>query len=165
MSKTDASPGSLENSAAIREQLTLLMTARLQQKSTRCEIIPAELLQGAALSLIEARPIPAADRIHFLAESAPILRQVLSSLPAHPSVFLNTGLALPGGIEAARLDEALTRLEAADPMLAGMAEARCYGGLLPEEQPALSDLTPAELERRWRIARAWLQDAISSEQA
>ncbi len=165
MSKADTPPGSKHNSAAIRDLLTRLMTARQQKSPARCEIIPAELLQGAALSLIEARPLPAAGRIRFLAESAPILRQVLSSLPGRPPVFLNTGLALSGGIEAARLDEALTELEAADPMLARMSEVRCYGGLLPEAQPAFSGHAPAELERSWRIARAWLQDALSSPKA
>lgn len=164
MSQAVAPSGRADRSAAIRDQLTRLLSARLQHSALPCEIVPGDLLQGVTLRLIETRPIKEADRIEVLAEAAPILRQVLAQTAGRRAVHFITGLRLPQSIEAFRLDEALRRLEAADPALARMIEARCYGGLLPEQQPAMSELPVSEVQRRWRIARAWLQDALTPEE-
>lgn len=161
MSTAGAPPGGAGRKAAIEDQLARFMSGRLQRSEPRCEIIPTDLLQGVALSLIETRPVRTEERISLLAEGAPILRKVLAQASARRDVYLITGLDIPGGIEASRLDKAVTRLEAIDPVLAGMIEARCYGGLLPEEQPTLSGLPGADVQRRWRIARAWMQDVLS----
>lgn len=161
MSEACTPSPSADRKAAIRDQLTRLVTARLQNSAPPCEIIPGDFLQGVALSLVRTRPIPAAERIAVLAEGAPILREVLTHAAGQQAVSLGAGLTPSGSIPASQLDAALHRLESADPALARMIEGRCYGGLIPEDQPALSDLPQAEVQRRWRIARAWLQDALT----
>src|SRR5215813_1210664 len=54
------------------------------------------------------------------------------------------------------LDEALTRLEAIDPQQARIVELRFFAGLSIEEAADALGISPATLNRRWSLARAWL---------
>jgi RNA polymerase sigma factor (TIGR02999 family) len=54
------------------------------------------------------------------------------------------------------VDEALSRLEAADQRLSRIVECRFYGGLTIDETAEALDLSPATVKRGWDTARAWL---------
>jgi RNA polymerase sigma factor (TIGR02999 family) len=54
------------------------------------------------------------------------------------------------------LDEALTRLAAADEELGNVVECRFFGGLTIEETAAAMSMSPATVKRRWSLAQAWL---------
>jgi RNA polymerase sigma factor (TIGR02999 family) len=59
------------------------------------------------------------------------------------------------------LDEALTKLAAADPVTAKLVHLRFFAGLGHHEAARLLGLSPATANRYWRYARAWLHAAIS----
>ena len=58
--------------------------------------------------------------------------------------------------ELVALDEALTRLSAADDRLGRIVECRFFGGLTIEESADALGLSPATVKRGWTTARAWL---------
>jgi DNA-directed RNA polymerase specialized sigma24 family protein len=63
------------------------------------------------------------------------------------------------------LDDALTRLAAAEPRWAQVVELRFFGGLeVPEVAAALGTST-ATVKRDWRFARAWLARELSASSA
>ena len=54
------------------------------------------------------------------------------------------------------LDDALTRLAAAEPRWARVVELRIFGGLeVPEVASALG-ISPATAKRDWQFAKGWL---------
>ncbi len=63
------------------------------------------------------------------------------------------------------LNEALTRLGATDPVSAGLAQLRYFGGLsIPEVAQALG-ISPRTADRRWAHARAWLRREVEGGRA
>jgi RNA polymerase sigma factor (TIGR02999 family) len=54
------------------------------------------------------------------------------------------------------LDEALTRLAAADPQAARLVELRYFGGLSVPEAARSLGVSPRTADRLWAFARAWL---------
>ncbi len=58
--------------------------------------------------------------------------------------------------ELLALDDALTRLKAADTRLGSIVECRFFGGLSIEETAYALALSPATVKRGWTTARAWL---------
>jgi RNA polymerase sigma factor (sigma-70 family) len=66
----------------------------------------------------------------------------------------------PADIDILALDEALTRLAAIDPDLAGLVELRYFAGLTVEETADVVGRSPATVKRQWATARAWLRQAL-----
>jgi DNA-directed RNA polymerase specialized sigma24 family protein len=62
------------------------------------------------------------------------------------------------------LDEALTRLEADDPLKARLVKLRYFGGLSLAEAAAALDLSERTAGRHWAFARAWLRRAVEGAQ-
>ena len=54
------------------------------------------------------------------------------------------------------MDHALTRLEAKDPLMAGVAKLRYFAGLSVPETAGILDISPRSVNRYWTSARAWL---------
>ena len=61
------------------------------------------------------------------------------------------------------LDEALTRLAAADEELGSVVECRFFGGLTVEETAAALSMSPATVKRRWSLAQAWLYKELKGD--
>ncbi len=61
------------------------------------------------------------------------------------------------------VDEALTRLEGADPELAQLVEWRFFGGLSIDEIASLLDVSDRTVKRRWRSARAFLFQDLAAQ--
>jgi len=59
------------------------------------------------------------------------------------------------------LDEALTQLAAADEQQGQIVELRFFGGLSVEETAESLGVSTRTVERDWRMARAWLRNALS----
>lgn len=55
------------------------------------------------------------------------------------------------------LDAALQKLEKKDPDLARLIELRFFAGFTTEEAAGIERVTTRTMERRWQIARAWLE--------
>ena len=63
--------------------------------------------------------------------------------------------------ELATLSEALGKLESENPNLAQMVLLRFFAGFTAEEIADLQQVAVRTVERRWRFARAWLQNALT----
>jgi DNA-directed RNA polymerase specialized sigma24 family protein len=62
----------------------------------------------------------------------------------------------PRDIELLRLDAALNRLAALDPVKARLVELRHFGGLTTGEAARVLGVSRATINREWSLARAWL---------
>jgi len=58
------------------------------------------------------------------------------------------------------LEAALAQLQALDPELARVVELRFHAGLSVDEVAAALDSSTRTIKRRWRFARAWLQQRM-----
>jgi DNA-directed RNA polymerase specialized sigma24 family protein len=59
------------------------------------------------------------------------------------------------------LDEALTKLAAANPQAAQLVQLRYFGGLSIPEVAQTLKLSPRSADRLWAYARAWLHQEIA----
>ena len=64
-------------------------------------------------------------------------------------------------VDIITLDRALTELHALDPRRAQVVELRFFGGLDVEQTAEAMGRSTATVKRDWRLARAWLANAIS----
>ncbi len=58
------------------------------------------------------------------------------------------------------LDEALTRLAGLDPRQAEIVELLYFTGMTQEEEAKALDVSARTVNRKWRLARGWLQREI-----
>ena len=63
------------------------------------------------------------------------------------------------------LDEALTRLAEIDERKSRVVEMRFFGGLSVEETAEVLAVAPNTVIRDWRLARAWLRQYLSGDEA
>ncbi len=137
-------------------------------------VAPTELVNGAAIRIIGQRRISTRERTHFFAFSAHVMRQVLideirkerADKRGGPKVTLITEIAESAapednGIDAEAIHEALQRLAEVDSDLVRLVEKRYFAGLTLEEIAEADGVSVSTLKRQWRVARAWLQDALS----
>lgn len=119
---------------------------------------------------------PWANEAHFYAAAAESMRRILVD---HARA---RGAARRGGPEARRaalrlaelpdpaseedcagfliLEEALSRLESAEPQAAAVVRLRYFAGLSIEETARALGVSEPTVKRAWMFARAWLKDAI-----
>ena len=60
------------------------------------------------------------------------------------------------------LDQALSKLAAADPRAARVVELRFFGGLQEEEVAEALGVSLITVKRDWKVARAWLMNRLAS---
>jgi RNA polymerase sigma factor (TIGR02999 family) len=137
------------------------------------------LLDTTALvheSYLRLRSGPApdvADRHHFLAYAARVMRSVIVDLVRARQaerrgggavhLTLNTTLAGPAtdsGDEVLRVHEALDSLTAMDARLGAVVELRYFGGLSEVEIAHTLGVTERTVQRDWRKARLFLSTAM-----
>ncbi|MBC15148.1 hypothetical protein B1759_07875 [Rubrivirga sp. SAORIC476] len=118
------------------------------------------------------------NRAHLLAVASRAMRQVLVSYgearkaqkrgggAAHTSLNEEV-MGLPfteaQADRAAMVEEALQRLEAADPRAARVVECRFFGGLSVVETAEALGVSEATVARSWRAARAWLYGELQGD--
>lgn len=130
---------------------------------------PTALVHEAWLRLFGQDSRRFTDRAHFLRAAARAMRRVLidharargrhkrTADPAElPFAGWLDGIA-ERQLDLLALDEALDRLEAADPELARLVELRFFSGLSIAETAAVLTRSTASVERDWRCAKALLQ--------
>jgi RNA polymerase sigma factor (TIGR02999 family) len=131
------------------------------------------LINEAYLRLIDQQSIEWKDRAHFFAVSAQIMRHVLiDHARKHHSDKRGAGARkLPiddaavniqqKAAELVALDEALKELAAVDLRQSQIVELRFFGGLTVEETAEVLEVSPITVKREWRMAKAWLHDAVA----
>jgi RNA polymerase sigma-70 factor, ECF subfamily len=113
-------------------------------------------------------------RAHFFAIAARTMRRVIVDYARERGarkrgagrvhVTLRSG-AIPAERRSEDIlivDDVLSRLAAFDERLERVAECRLFGGLTQEETAAALGTSVRTVQRDWRRARAWLEEALSS---
>lgn len=130
------------------------------------------LLHEAYVKLLPTRTLAVEDRSHFRSIVARAMRQVLVDAARHRATekrgggrFLITMTdSIPDTpvepLDVLALDRALAELARADPRRAQVVEFRFFGGLDVEQTAEAMGIAPATVKRDWRLARAWLAQAI-----
>ncbi len=158
-------------------ELRRLAASRLAREAPGQTLQPTALVHEAYLRLTGADPDrPWNGRGHFFAAAAEAMRRILVERArrkrsarhggGRTRVALDDRAAAPAGPppdDLVAVDEALTRLEALDPVRAGVVKLRFFGGLtMPETAEALG-ISLATAERHWAFARAWLYAELADE--
>ena len=131
---------------------------------------PSALVNEAFLRLIGGAPVEWANRTHFFAVSARLMRQILIDFAraqdtgkrGHrtPHVDLSDVKDLPrdarSPVDLIDLDAALDELAKLDPRQAQVVELRYFGGLENAEIGVALGVSEPTVVRDWRVARAWL---------
>lgn len=133
------------------------------------------LVHEAYLKLVGNKGAEFAGRAHFLATASKAMRHVLITYAERQAAQKRGGgqadlpldeallVAHEDAEELLALDEALARLELADPRAARIVECRFFGGLSAEETAQALDISTATVTRGWRAARAWLYGELRRE--
>jgi len=112
-------------------------------------------------------------RGHFFAAAAEAMRRIVIEQARRKQTLkhggqwqrieLVDGLAVTEGSAAhfIALDDALTKLEQADPLTAELVKLRYFSGLTMEEVARALDMPLRSAQRNWTYARTWLHREIS----
>lgn len=114
------------------------------------------------------------DRAHFVNVAARAMRQILVNHARDRSAQKRGGgrererltFVSPAAPDAEKaldlldLHDALERLGALDERQARIAELRLFGGLTTAEIAAVVGIAPRTVELDWKMAKAWLADAL-----
>ncbi|HRX83895.1 MAG TPA: ECF-type sigma factor [Phycisphaerae bacterium] len=134
---------------------------------------PTALVHEAYLRLVRAPGEGFKNRAHFMAVAATAMRQILRDhARAKSAAKRDSGgarvdldqVVTPSGqqvLDAVELNDALTRLEEADPRMARIVDLWFFGGLTTEEIAELQGTSSRTVKRLWRQARAWLNSELS----
>lgn len=131
------------------------------------------LIHETYLKLLPSNGLPANDRAHLKRLVARAMRQVLIDA-ARRRVALKRGgeeitLTFDEHLQAGtpmrsdeflELNRALEELAGVDERRAAVVECRFFGGLDVEETALALGISTATVKRDWRVARAWLAQAI-----
>jgi RNA polymerase sigma-70 factor (ECF subfamily) len=130
---------------------------------------PTALVHEAYLRLVEQQGTHWQSRAHFLNAAAQVMRRILvdharargANKRGGAGVRVVLDEAVAGaperGPDLLALDDALRKLEKADPRLGRVVELRYFGGLTTKEAAEVLGVSIATVEREWATARAWLR--------
>jgi RNA polymerase sigma factor (TIGR02999 family) len=131
------------------------------------------LINEAYVRLVDQRNVHWANRSHFFAISAQIMRRILIDHARRHAYAKRGGgaqqvsldeaaiVTRTAGAELLRLDEALKSLAETDPRRSQVVELRYFGGLNNEEIAGVLNISENTVTRDWNMARAWLHQQLS----
>ena len=131
------------------------------------------LINEAYVRMVDQKNVNWANRSHFFAISAQIMRRILIDHARRHAYAKRGGgaqqvsleevaaLVPEQGRELMRLDEALKSLAEQDPRRSQVVELRYFGGLNNEEIAGVLQVSENTVTRDWNMARAWLYQQLS----
>ena len=158
--------------ARLYSELRKIAERCMQAERADHTLQPTALVHEAYVRLFEGRTPQLADRAHFLRLAARAMRNVLvDHARSKRARKRDAGAPLEGldltlaafeqdGHELLDLESALERLENMDEELGRVVELHIFGGLTMREVAEVEGCSLSTLERRWRVARGWLQDCL-----
>lgn len=161
--------------SAVYDELHGLAERHLKRERRDHTLQATALLNEAYLRLVDQRNQDWKNRSHFLAVASTAMRRVLlhharSHLAQkrggdHGKVTLFEAASVfeERAEDLVALDEALEKLSEFDPQNARVVELRFFGGLKVEETAEILGISTRSVERGWRVARAWLRQAMEPE--
>ena len=160
----------------VYDELRKLAAAKLAQEKPGQTLEATALVHEAYVRLVGTPSEGAArewqGRAHFFAAAAEAMRRILVEKARqkrrhkHGGGFARADIELANLVsplpdeEVLALDEALTRLAAADPVRARLVQLRFYAGLSNEEAAEVLGISGVTAKRYWRFARAWLHREV-----
>lgn len=154
--------------AELYDELRAAAARMLRRDAPFLTLQPTDLVNEAAMRIVQLDRMSWHDRQHFFATGARILRQAMvdeirkkrsAKRQAPPTVLIDQADGVPA-IDVEALDAALVKLEAASPDLAKIVEMRFFVGLGIPEIAAVTDASESTVKRRWQTARLWLADEL-----
>lgn len=159
---------------AVYAELQRLARQQLRRERPDHTLRSAALVNEAYLRFLGLNPPRWESRTHFFAIAAQLMRQILvDHARRHRAAkrggeFCRVSLEDDAGAKLGKadmdvlaLDDALHALAKIDPRQSQVVELRFFGGLSLAEISDALKISPATVERDWRIARAWLHREIS----
>ena len=158
----------------VYEELRRLAAGYLDQERPGQTLQATALVHEAFVRLVGGDADQYEGRAHFLAAAAQAMRHILidnarrKRRPKHGGDRQRVPLAdrADAGIQEPddllALDEALTRLAAADPQTAELVQLHTFGGLSVTEAGRHLGLSRANAYRQWSFARAWLRCEVEA---
>lgn len=179
----DAPPGAVtkllrawnDGDPEARDQLLPLVYRELRRQAASYlrrerpgHTLPATALVHEAYLRLVGQDANYANRSHFLALAASMMRRVLvdhararaAAKRPRPELLIALDEATPSveprPVELLSLDRALTELAELDPRQARLVELRYFVGLTAEETADVLAISLTTVKREWNLARAWL---------
>ncbi len=136
---------------------------------------PTALVHEAYMKLVDHTRMNWQNRAHFVGMAATMMRQILIDHARkhragkrggeNENLQLEESIVIVAGektMDLIRLDEALKELAKFDEFKSKLVELRYFGGLSVEETAEVLDVSEITVKRHWRMAKAWLADAIQN---
>jgi RNA polymerase sigma factor (TIGR02999 family) len=170
----DGTPGALDRLVPLLyDDLRRLARQRLRGEREGHTLGTTALVHEAYFRLLQQRRIPASDRSEFFAAASHTMRRVLvdhartrnrhkrgGGLTSVPLDDVAEFLSDREADETLALDEALGRLEAAQPRAARVVELSFFGGLTAEETAELLGVSTRTVRRDSDAAMSWLRKEV-----
>lgn len=148
--------------------------AQLRQNRSERTLSATALVNEAYIKVFGGQPAPSwENRGHLLGVAARAMREVLidaarrrqaAKRPQEADRLQLTEVAagLSAEVDYVALSESLDLLESLDPRQAQIVTLRFFVGLTAEQIGAAMDISPATVQREWRLARAWLKRELDT---
>jgi RNA polymerase sigma-70 factor (ECF subfamily) len=145
-------------------ELRRIAASYLRRDRPGITLQPTALVHEAFLRLMQIGDVRIADRTHFLAIAARVMRQILvdrartngAAKRIAPPTLHDLHFAL-GEVRILALDEALNGLRRLDPGQADIVEMRFFSGMTSEEVAEHLGVSLRTVNREWSTARTWLR--------
>lgn len=160
----------------VYDELRMLAAARLRREKPGQTLQATALVHEAYLRLMDGAVGGQWDhRGHFFAAAAEAMRRILVDNARRKGSVKRGGeltraaaydLAAPAQrdpLDLLALDEALSRLEQAEPDKARLVKLRYFAGCSLEDAAELLGISRATAQRHWTYARAWLFGQLHGE--
>lgn len=160
----------------VYDELRRIAHLQLRRERNGHTLNTTALVHEAYVKLVDHQHMDWQNRAHFYAVAATAMRRVLISYARKRTAEKRGGGVVDVTFDEAfgrfsderaeelvALDEALERLEQLNARHARVVECRYFGGLTIEETAAVLGVSPITVTRDWRMARAWLKDALEPE--
>jgi RNA polymerase sigma factor (TIGR02999 family) len=157
----------------VYNELRRLAANRVANEKPGLTISATSLVHEAYLRLVaDDPPLQWDNRGHFFAAAAEAMRRILVESARrkkrvkhggqHARVDLSPSCAVEEepAVDIVALDEAISRLAAADPIKAELVKLRYFAGLTMMEAAQALGISRATAERHWLVAKSWLYSEL-----
>ena len=157
----------------VYEELHRLARRYMSREKKGHTLQTTALINEAYVRLVDQKNVHWANRSHFFAISAQIMRRILIDHARRRAYAKRGGGAQQVSLEEVaivapdlgsnliRLDEALQTLAEMDPRRSQVVELRYFGGLNNEEIAGVLKISENTVTRDWNMARAWLYQQLT----
>jgi RNA polymerase sigma factor (TIGR02999 family) len=162
----------------VYDELRKLAAQKLAQEKPGQTLQATALVHDAYIRLVDVdKSQHWNSRGHFFAAAAEAMRRIMIEQARRKRSQRQGGtrlrrelsdddlIAMPIDDELIDLDEAISRLSAADPQAAELVKLRVFAGMTIEEVAEVQGISARTVKRNWAYARAWLGRELAANDA